>query len=93
VIPVALVGRSLLRAGRWLPRRSESAIAVNSDRCVEQGWGGAHALRCRETAIPGKGVPGTMPRLALRKPRAACVIATTHGCIDATLTGDRRAPR
>jgi 1-acyl-sn-glycerol-3-phosphate acyltransferase len=47
VIPVALVGtRSLLRAGQWLPRRSEIVIMVGTPIVAsEHDWAAALALR------------------------------------------------
>jgi len=47
VIPVALVGtRSMLRAGQWLPRRSEIVIKVGPPIvAAEHGWDAALVLR------------------------------------------------
>jgi len=47
VIPVALIGtRSLLRAGQWLPRRTEVVIEVGAPIVAsQQDWAAAVALR------------------------------------------------
>ncbi len=47
IIPVALVGtRSLLRAGEWLPRRSEIVIEIGAPICSpNHDWNAALALR------------------------------------------------
>ena len=47
IIPVALVGtRSLLRAGEWLPRRSQIVIEIGAPICsANHDWNAALALR------------------------------------------------
>jgi 1-acyl-sn-glycerol-3-phosphate acyltransferase len=47
IIPVALVGtRSLLRAGEWLPHRSEIVIEIGAPICSpNHDWNAALALR------------------------------------------------
>jgi 1-acyl-sn-glycerol-3-phosphate acyltransferase len=66
VIPVALVGtRSLLRAGQWLPRRSEIVIVVGTPIVAsDHGWAAALALRdaARRTILARVSEPDTDPR-------------------------------
>jgi len=47
IIPVALMGtRSLLRAGEWLPRRSEIVIEIGAPICsANHDWNAALVLR------------------------------------------------
>jgi 1-acyl-sn-glycerol-3-phosphate acyltransferase len=47
IIPVVLVGtRSLLRAGEWLPRRSQITIEIGTPICAaRRDWNAALVLR------------------------------------------------
>lgn len=67
IIPVALVGtRSLLRAGEWLPRRSEVVIEIGAPICAaNHDWNAALGLRdaARRAILARVFEPDTDPRL------------------------------